>query len=158
MVWDPRECQEKQSLQRKVGSKSSVGFSSGYTQSCWTCSAGDSQGWVTLDNKTATPGGFWWVWEALLRVVFPADVVHWQRSPAHSVCGIVAVQTSASPPCWDAHGWALESSFGLLVISFYFLTEAGNKFQWCQRKKGYHWDWQRPHHMNFSGPLLMKSN
>lgn len=39
-------------------------------------SADDSQGWVTLDNKTAAPGGFWWVWEALLRVVFPAGVVH----------------------------------------------------------------------------------
>jgi len=48
----PWGCQEKQSLERKVGSQSSVGFSSGYSLSCWTCSAGDSQGWVTLDNKT----------------------------------------------------------------------------------------------------------
>lgn len=30
----PWGCQEKQSLERKVGSLSSVGFSSGYTLSC----------------------------------------------------------------------------------------------------------------------------
>lgn len=53
--------------------------------------------WIT-NQQLLWGGGVWWLWEALLRVVFAADVVvHWQRSPAHSICGILAVQTSASP-------------------------------------------------------------
>lgn len=121
-------CQEKQSLERKVGSQSSVGFSSGCTPSCRTCSPDDSQGWVTLDNKTGTPKGLRWFLEALLIIVFLADVVRWQKTPLHScIYGILEMQTAVStagragiPPCWDAHGCGLESSFLLTSWNFFF--------------------------------------
>lgn len=155
-------CQEKQSLERKVGSQSSVGFSSGCTPSCRTCSPDDSQGWVTLDNKTGTPKGLRWFLEALLIIVFLADVVRWQKTPPHScIYGILEMQTAVfyCRPCWYPTllgcSWLWSGvifPFDFLELFFFFWTKAGSKFQRCQGK-GYLWDWQRPCQMNFSEPF-----
>lgn len=68
----------------------------------------------------------------------------WKRRPLFL---LPAVLVSHPAGMLMAVVWSHPSFY--LLVTFFFLTEAGNKFQQCQGK-GYRWDWQRPRHINFS--------